>query len=156
MIKEIGEVMNIDNMLRKNKGRIAAVILVVVILLPIGYYAIGDTVSQTADPFLLMPDPQYTECVKDTKYMRFHHMDLLKEIREETVREGIRGDIHLADCRKCHEDRNQFCNRCHNIVNLNLDCFGCHNYPETPQEPITAQAHGSQTNTIVNVQKSGF
>lgn len=148
--------MNIENMLRKNKGRIAFVILAVVILVPIGYYAIGDTISQNAVPFLAMPDPQYTECVKDTKYMRFHHMDLLKEVRDETVREGIRADIRLEDCRKCHEDRSKFCNRCHNTVNLNLDCFGCHNYPETPQEPITVRAQGSQANIVVNAQVSGF
>ena len=148
--------MNIENTLRKYKGRIAVVILVVVILLPIGYYAIGDTVSPTADLFLQMPDPQYKECVKDTKYMRFHHMDLLKEIREEAVREGIRGDISLTDCRKCHEDRSRFCNRCHNIVNLNLDCFGCHNYPETPQESITAHAQGSRVNTVADISKPGF
>ena len=60
--------------------------------------------------------------------------DLLKEIRNQVVREGITSDISLEECRDCHTDRSRFCNQCHNIVNLNLDCFGCHNYPETAED----------------------
>ena len=79
--------------------------------------------------FLERPDPKYTSCVKDTEYMRYHHWELLRGIREEIVRYGIRGEVNLARCRDCHTSRETFCNRCHDAVSLTPDCFGCHYYP---------------------------
>jgi len=110
---------------------------IVVILLPFGYSLvstvfIGD--PESSQPFLERPDPNYRECVRETQYMRFHHMELLKEIREDFVRYGNRGEISFNSCRECHTNREGFCNRCHNAVSLNLDCFGCHYYPETASQ----------------------
>ena len=68
-----------------------------------------------------MPDAKYTRCVKDTRYMRLHHMHLLKEIRDEVMRGGKRGEIGFHSCRGCHVNRERFCDRCHNAVNLTLD-----------------------------------
>jgi hypothetical protein len=136
--------MKIENMLRRNKSAFAIATVVLVVLLPVGYYAIRDAFPRSAEPFLEKPDPKYKECVRDIAYMRFHHMDLLKEIRVQAVRQGKRGDISLANCRGCHADRSRFCNRCHEAVNLHLDCFGCHNYPESAQETIRASASQSR------------
>jgi hypothetical protein len=127
----------------------------VVVLLPVAYYAIRDASAQSAEQFLEKPEPKYTKCVRDTLYMRFHHMDLLKEIREQVVREGILTDVTLADCRKCHADRSRFCNQCHNKVNLNLDCFGCHNYPESPQQPVMVRSDESDTSAIAHISRPG-
>jgi hypothetical protein len=135
--------MKIENMLKNNKGAVTAVILALIILLPIGFYAIRDAFSQNTEPFLEMPDPKYKECVRDTEYMRFNHWVLLKELREEVVREGKKADVALSDCRDCHTNRERFCNECHNIANVSLDCFGCHNYPDTPQE--SGMAHWSKS-----------
>ncbi len=128
--------MRIEKMLRKNKSTVAMAILALVILLPIGYYAVRDAFSRSSEPFLEKPDPKYKECVRDTQYMRLHHMDLLKEIRVQVVREGKREKITLESCRECHTNRGRFCNQCHNAVNLYPDCFGCHNYPESPQVTV--------------------
>jgi len=72
--------------------------------------------------------------VRDTEYMRFHHWELLSEMRDESVRYGKRGVEGFDDCRVCHANRAGFCNRCHEAVNLEPDCWGCHYYPETPEE----------------------
>ena len=61
--------------------------------------------------------------------MRFRHMDLLKRVRDEVVREGKEGAVELDGCSECHTSRERFCNRCHDKVNLNPDCFRCHHYP---------------------------
>jgi hypothetical protein len=58
-------------------------------------------------------------------------MDYLKEIREEYVRYGIREAEGITSCKNCHTSRERFCDRCHNIADLTIDCFGCHYYPET-------------------------
>ena len=44
--------MRVENMLRKNKGTVAATTLVVVLLLPIAYYAIRDAFAQSPEQFL--------------------------------------------------------------------------------------------------------
>ena len=65
-------------------------------------------------------------------------MDLLKQTRDEIVREG-KGEVwfydgprkvEFDDCRNCHPSREDFCNRCHKPVNLYLGitCFRCHEY----------------------------
>jgi len=117
------------------------VIPVLIILFPLGYSIVCPVFSQGSagpEPFYESPDMKFgTECVEDTSYMRYHHMDLLKEIRHKAMREGIRGNVGLSDCgngknscRKCHASFEGFCNRCHARVNLRIDCLGCHYYPE--------------------------
>lgn len=128
--------MKIEKMLDKYKNVAAMAIVTLLVLAPVAYYVVRDAFPQSAEPFLEKPDPKYQKCVRDTTYMRFHHMDLLKEIRVQVVREGKRTDIGFKDCRKCHTNRDRFCNQCHNAVNLHLDCFGCHNYPESSQETV--------------------
>lgn len=112
-------------------NKIVVAVMVLIILIPIAYSAASRLFTESPQPFLERPDEQYENCVRDTEYMRFHHMDYLKEIREEYVRYGIREEKGLNSCRECHTSRERFCNRCHDTVDLNIDCFGCHYYPET-------------------------
>lgn len=84
---------------------------------------------ESPKPFLEMPQNE-KECIRDTQYMRFNHFLLLKRERDKVVREGKKKEIGFNDCRRCHINREQFCNRCHKMVNLIPDCFGCHYYPE--------------------------
>lgn len=115
----------------KNPRFILVVVLVVLVLLPPAYSVIARVlgVGDSDEPFLEMPDEKHTECVKDTEYMRYHHWELLRGIREEVVRYGLRGDIGLNRCRDCHTSRERFCDQCHNATSLKPDCFGCHYYP---------------------------
>jgi hypothetical protein len=112
--------------------RIMTATAILIILIPLGYSIMSSVISPgggNQDIFLEMPDPKYTECVKETEYMRYHHWELLRSIREEVVRYGIRGEINLNRCKECHTSRDRFCNRCHNAVSLSPDCFDCHYYP---------------------------
>jgi hypothetical protein len=85
--------------------------------------------DETTVPFLEMPDTIHKTCVKDTEYMRFHHWELLRDVREEVVRYGNRGEISLLGCRDCHTSRERFCNECHDAASVRPDCYGCHYYP---------------------------
>ena len=125
------------NRILNGSTRVAVVaIVVVIILLPLGYSVVSSAFSQGA-PLPEESDGDY--CLGDVplKYMRFHHMDLLKEVRDEIVREGsgeveFYGElrkVELDDCRECHPSREEFCNRCHDPVTLYPDCFRCHEYP---------------------------
>ena len=104
----------------------------VLILFPLAYSVVCFAFSpgtQSGQPFLERPAGKGASCLRETTYMRFHHMDLLKGIRDDAVRDGQRGEVGLSTCSTCHTHRDQFCDRCHNAVNLHLDCFGCHYYP---------------------------
>jgi hypothetical protein len=121
-----------NNIFGKNTGAITAIILVILIFLPLAYSVASHVLAQTErneELFLQMPDPQYKNCVRETDYMRYHHWELLRGIREEVVRYGIRGDVGLGMCKNCHTSREQFCNKCHDSVSMTPDCFGCHYYP---------------------------
>jgi hypothetical protein len=127
----------------RDNHRLAVLVFIIIILAPFGYSLVRPVFTQGSPAgrvFLEIPDEG--ECVRETEYMRFHHMDLLKETREDVVRYGIRGEITLSGCRECHTYREQFCNRCHNAVTLHLDCFGCHYFPESPADSVRIEGEG--------------
>jgi len=111
---------------------IAVAIAVLIIAFPLGYsiagylFAPGDP---DGPPFLERPDPKYDSCVRETVFMRYHHWELLRSVREEVVRYGKRGDVGLSKCRDCHTSRERFCDKCHHATSLTPDCFDCHYYP---------------------------
>ena len=133
----------LSNLFRDNH-RIAALVFVLIILAPFGYSLVRPVFTQGSPASRVFLDiPDEGECVRDTEYMRFHHMDLLKQTREDVVRRGIRGEITFARCRECHTYREHFCNRCHNAVTLHLDCFGCHYYPESVADSLRIEGEGN-------------
>lgn len=132
--------MEIKRILNGNTRLIVVAISVVIILLPLGYSVVYSAFSQGAP----LPEGPDTEgfCLNDVprKHMRFHHMDLLKDLRDEMVRDG-KGkveffgktrQVELGQCWDCHASRKEFCNRCHEPVNLYPDCFRCHYGPDDP------------------------
>ncbi len=115
---------------KKNRAKWATA-FGVVILLPVILSLVGFVVSRKPEVpvvFLEAPDPRWENCVRDASFMRFRHMELLKEVREEVIREGLKGGVTLAGCGDCHRNRDQFCDRCHEAASVSLDCFGCHYY----------------------------
>lgn len=105
---------------------------VLILVLPFAYSLVAYLAAPdpaAARPFLERPDPKYRNCVRETSYMRFHHWELLKTVREQVVRQGKPSEEGLKQCKNCHTSRERFCNQCHNAVTLNPDCFGCHYYP---------------------------
>lgn len=103
-----------------------------------------------------VPVPVHAEgkgdkCVRDTAYMKRHHMDELKHHRDDTMRKGIRTkEFSLKGCVECHasKDTNSvlgkegFCQSCHSYAAVKLDCFECHaSKPRVamPLQPIVSQ-----------------
>jgi hypothetical protein len=111
----------------KNRGAWAAV-FTVIILLPVVLSILKPLWAAEPEVFLEQPDPRWESCYRPVEYMRFHHMDLLKEARSQVIREGSGNGITLAGCADCHHNRENFCDRCHEKASVSLDCFGCHYY----------------------------
>ena len=124
--------MNSKKISNRNASIMTVTILVLIVIIPVGYSVVSHVSAQSnqiPQQFLEKPDPIYKNCVKETEYMRYHHWELLREIREEVVRYGKRGEIGLDRCKDCHKSKERFCNQCHNATSLTPDCFGCHYYP---------------------------
>ena len=124
--------MNTNKKSNNKSSTAIALIPILIILCPLLYSlfsfisAKGDQVSE---PFYEKPDAKYKECVRETEYMRHHHWELLRTVRENVVRYGKRGDINLKKCSECHTSRDRFCTKCHDAVSMVPDCYGCHYYP---------------------------
>jgi hypothetical protein len=84
-------------------------------------------------------------CVAPTAYMKSSHMQLLLNWRDGRVRRGIRTytafdgrsyTIALSGTclGKCHENKADFCDRCHNYVGVQGPyCMDCHVDPARTQ-----------------------
>lgn len=79
------------------------------------------------------------QCVEPVDVMRRDHMTFLKHQRDETLREGVRGNKYsLNECIACHAVKSPdvadgkvrtlkpFCAECHSYAAVSIDCFQCH------------------------------
>jgi hypothetical protein len=103
-------------------------------------------------PVPVHPEGKGDKCVRDTAYMKRHHMDELKHQRNDTMRKGIRTkEMSLQNCIDCHASKETnsvlgkegFCQSCHSYAAVKLDCFECHaSKPKSakPLHPAVSQA----------------
>lgn len=95
--------------------------------------------GDNAVPMPVIPRGQGDNCVGDTQFMRLNHMTVLRHQRDETMRQGVRGNQYsLKDCVACHAvmgpdampvtvaSPDHFCRSCHDYAAVNIDCFQCH------------------------------
>jgi len=92
------------------------------------------------------PDVVYDgECVESLDYMRVNHMKLLIDWRQWSVRTDTEGDPGVSyytatdgtkwymgfakTCLGCHNDRDVFCNQCHDYTATQTNCWDCHSDP---------------------------
>ena len=72
--------------------------------------------------------------------MRKHHVEILKDWRDERVRDGKVAYVSstgksytislTGTCLGCHSNKADFCDRCHNYLRVEPDCFDCHVVPK--------------------------
>ncbi|MCU0726308.1 MAG: hypothetical protein MUE73_11030 [Planctomycetes bacterium] len=113
--------------------RLLVAVLAAAVVLPLAATVLAHAFSTPEIPFLERPEGRCLEgtpfVLENAAWMRFHHWEFLRWLREEAVRYGRRGVLTLNKCRECHPSRAAFCDRCHDSTSLTPDCFGCHYYP---------------------------
>ena len=104
-----------------------------------------DAASKAGEkPDIVLPAKEnQKECVESAEYMRTNHMVLLNEWRQKAVREdeitymsttGKSYNINLRKtCLNCHSNTSQFCDRCHNYMDVSPYCWDCHIEPQNPE-----------------------
>jgi hypothetical protein len=81
------------------------------------------------------------ECVESVEFMRAEHMAMINTWRDEVVRNGQHEYHSTAShqvfqksltktCLKCHENKAEFCDKCHATVSVNPYCWDCHVDPK--------------------------
>lgn len=109
----------------------------IIVLSPIWYNVLTGRASYA--PELKLP-PDKKQCVEASPYMRVSHPELLSLWKETVVRTGERtykaGDgktytMSLAGtCMKCHSNKADFCDKCHNYADVQPKCWDCHIAPK--------------------------
>jgi hypothetical protein len=119
---------------------VPGVILFLGILFSPFLYSVGSG-QAAAKPDIVLPT-QSKQCVEPVEYMKDHHMQLLIQWRDDVVRNG--GRIYVASdgkqyeesltgtclSSKCHSNKAEFCDRCHDYSNVQPNCWNCHTAPE--------------------------
>ncbi len=121
--------------------RISIAMVAVVVLLLAGPERVAGVTEPSAGgvPLPVIPKGQGEACVADTAFMRRNHMSMLRHQRDETMRQGIRGNLYsLEECVACHavagpdgmpltvSSPQHFCRACHDYAAVSIDCFQCH------------------------------
>ena len=113
------------------------IIFLILATSPMWYNAVGGDTTLVPDLKIITYAKQ---CVAPTEYMRINHMNLLNDWRDKVVREGIRYtvaqggnryEMSLSNtCMDCHSNKADFCDQCHNYLNVHPYCWDCHVEPK--------------------------
>lgn len=107
------------------------------LLTPFWYNAAAGQAA--AKPEIVKPVDEKA-CVESAEFMRANHMQLLIDWREGVVRDGdlvhVGADGKTWDkslsngCMKCHSNKEEFCDRCHDYAQVKPNCWDCHTVPK--------------------------
>ncbi|MGO9016122.1 MAG: sulfate reduction electron transfer complex DsrMKJOP subunit DsrJ [Dissulfurispiraceae bacterium] len=80
------------------------------------------------------------QCVETKDFMKAEHMQLLNNWRDEVVRDGNRVYVGFDGkrynmslqntCMHCHSNKKEFCDTCHNYMDVKPYCWDCHIAPK--------------------------
>jgi hypothetical protein len=106
-------------------------------------YDIGKASVPPPEPKIDTPEIQKMaekKCIESKSYMQTEHMVMLNNWRDLVVRDGDR--IYIASdgkeyamslqntCMRCHSNKKEFCDECHNYVEVTPYCWDCHIAPK--------------------------
>jgi hypothetical protein len=122
-----------------NGGKIIAglILFLCLITFPVWYNMVRGKAAYRPELKIVTNEKQ---CVESTEYMRIEHMQLLDDWRNTVVRENKRTyvahdgkeyNMSLSNtCLNCHSNKADFCDQCHNYVEVTPTCWNCHVIPE--------------------------
>ena len=118
-------------------GKIIPGIIIAIVFFTFPFW--GNFGKAAPPPKLKLPK-EVKQCVEKTAYMRTSHMQLLNHWRNSVVRENNRVYVGMGGkeynmslqngCMKCHSSKAQFCDKCHNYLDIKPYCWDCHLAPK--------------------------
>lgn len=130
-----------------DKGKIVAGLIIFIGIVTFPFiYNLGK-VSAKPEPKIDTPaigQLKEKKCIETEDFMKANHMQLLNKWRDVAVRDGERVyinsrgekyEISLQNtCLKCHSNKKEFCDECHNFMSVKTYCWDCHLIPEEKQD----------------------
>jgi len=128
-----------------NGGKIIVGLIIFVALFTFPFYYNIGKVNAKPEPKIDTPaiqhlTPEDKHCVQPKSFMRGEHMQLLNQWRDSAVRDGNRvydgmgGKKYYISlqntCMKCHSNKKEFCDKCHNYMGVTPYCWSCHIAPK--------------------------
>jgi cytochrome c len=114
------------------------IIFLALLLFPL-WYQKGNAVP-APEPVLSSVAKEAGKCIESKEYMTTEHMKMLDRWRMEVVRDGERyytnseGKIYnkslQLECMRCHSNKSEFCDKCHNYAGVDPFCWDCHIAPK--------------------------
>lgn len=119
-----------------DKGKIitGVIIFLILVTFPLWYVTATGKAGYVPQP---VTNPEETQCIESTDYMKDNHMILLDEWRSIYVRDGIstyvasNGETYNMSLTEtclssCHPSKAEFCDQCHDYVGTSPYCWNCH------------------------------
>ena len=126
-----------------NGSRIIIGIVIFLALAAFPFYGDIGKANVTPEPNLDTPEIAKLDekkCVEPKEFMIAEHMSLLNKWRDLSVRnettvyvagDGESYDISLQNtCMKCHSNKKEFCDACHEYSGVKPYCWDCHLAPK--------------------------
>jgi hypothetical protein len=123
-----------------NRGKVIGGVIIFLVLVSVPFWYDGITGKGAYVPSFETPG-EARQCIEATPYMRADHMRLLDGWKESVVRKGARTYVAsggkkytmslTGTCLKCHSNKEEFCDRCHNYTGVEPNCWRCHVYLKT-------------------------
>lgn len=128
-----------------DSGKIIVGLIIFIALVTFPFY--NNIGKVNAKPELKLDTPeiqklpeQDRKCVEPKEFMRGEHMQLLNDWRDSVVRNGNRVYTNSAhktfnmslqnECMRCHSNKKDFCDKCHNYMAVKPYCWDCHIAPK--------------------------
>ena len=93
-------------------------------------------IGQSSPQPKVVIETEAEKCVESAAFMRANHMQLLDDWRHEVVRGEQRTYVNshgekfekslTHTCMGCHQNKEQFCDSCHNYASVDPYCWDCH------------------------------
>jgi len=119
-----------------DKGKIVTGLLVFVALVAFPFWFNMGKAAPVPEPVLSAKAKAAKVCVRDTAFMKTEHMQLLDVWRDTVVRSGQRIYVNAEGrnynmslsntCLDCHDNKAEFCDRCHAYASVRPYCWDCH------------------------------
>ena len=129
-----------NNKTMYDKGKIVVGLCIFVILVTFPVWYNHGKAAPAPEPLLSAKAKAAKECVEDTSYMKAEHMQILDVWRDTVVRDakrvyvnskGKEFEMSLSNtCLDCHDQKAEFCDKCHNYASVTPYCWDCHIDPK--------------------------
>ena len=119
-----------------DKGKILTGLIIFLAMFTFPFWYNMGKAAPVPQPEISATAKKAGECVRAKDYIKAEHMQLLDVWRDTVVRTGERiytnqkghsYNMSLSNtCLECHDNKAEFCDRCHNYASARPYCWDCH------------------------------